>query len=865
MILNESDQNENYHPIPTSQFRGLNIADSKFDKSNSNCSTCVQDSCGARDCMLQVYSFGEEKIISGGICPKGNTSQITEKTPNYVRSYVSLLNKSLSEFTVPLDSASDLEKILIPRSLTFLNEKGIFYSALYNHLGYDVSLSPESNDEISNLGRIHSHSESCYPVILAHGHAAYLKEYMRGEIDKILLVNATSQYDGDFKTTFCPYVASAGDVIKANIGVKDSDVLLPVLRFNDSHNPLEVSIEKDLNRLYGKRFSKRQIIKSVEFALDEQNKFVDEIHKKGESILRRLKEKNQPIYIGVGRGYTVLDDKASSKVHDLFSSQGLHFIPSFFLNQNFEGNFEEVIENMYWLQGRNMVKYNLRIAKDQFLYPVRETNFNCGADSILLIHEEDIIRQSHKPHLILETDGHNSNAQFGTRIIANNEVVKKYNPYNKEIASLRKKSKPALLDIKDRIIGVPYMGDVADILASSMRAIGLNAEVMPTRTDESISLAKKYVTTNSCRPFSFQVGDHLAWLHSLKEKGIDPNEHAATFLPKAKGPCRFGQYSVVLRKFFDEEGFENVPIFDPSSSDDYMDVNLPKDYIRTITALSFKGAMANDIIENALLRTRPYEKQFGDADKQYKSSHKNLIDLIETNPSLKNLNKFMKEQYKQFSSIPITHERKPLVLLNGEIFVRCHPEANQYSINALEEHDLEVTLSPVTNWIRYINKLAIQDGKNENDMGKLWKSLVKGGYMEYVSYNLQKTFGDFLSRREFHHPFDFVAEMEKDLIYHKDVGGESVVTIAETYAFIKGNLDVDGIFHVGPLGCMQETVATSRIMSLLQANKNSSDESLRLIPFIDAVFGETQLPNLNSQIALFAQNCHLRKELRENS
>ncbi|PIN90407.1 hypothetical protein COU57_03405 [Candidatus Pacearchaeota archaeon CG10_big_fil_rev_8_21_14_0_10_32_14] len=859
-------EEKTYHEIPTSQFRGFSLADATFEKSNSNCSACVDDSCGTRDCMLQVYSFGEDRVVSGGICPKGNTAKVTKKAPNYVNTYNSMLNSRLESFTVPLSEDGDLEKILIPRSLTFLNEKGIFYSALYNHLGFEVSISPESNDDISNLGRVHSHSESCYPVILAHGHAAYLKGYMREGLDKLLLVNVIGAFDGETKTTFCPYVGSAGDVIKGNISLSNDEVLTPILRFNDPHHSLDEAIHKELQRVYGKRFPLIEVKDAVKFALGEQEKFLDEIHEKGEAILQRLKERNQPVFIGVGRGYTVLDDKASSKVHDLFASQGLHFIPSFFLRQPVDKNVDEFVDNMYWLQGRNMIMYNLRVAQDQNLYPVRETNFNCGADSIILVHEERIMKQADKPHLVLETDGHNSNAQFGTRILANNEVVNKHHASKYQSPPINKISNSPFTNPKDRIIGIPYMGDVTQVLASSMRAAGLQAEVMPTRTERSKALAKKYVTTNSCRPLAFQIGDHLAWIESLNERGIDPNEKAALFLPKAKGPCRFGQYSVVLRQFLDDEGYSEVPMFDPSTSSDYLDVDLDKKDIKTITALSFKGAFAHDLLESALLRTRPYELTEGQTDSQYNKSHIELTDMIETNPSLKVLKNFMKEQYKSFVSIPISQERHPLVLMNGEIFVRCHPQANQDSIKALEEHDLEVMLSPVSSWIRYINRMSLGDAWQINDFSKLWKSSIKGAYMEYVSHDLQKTFGSFLERREFHHPFDFVAAMEKDMIYHHDVGGESVVTVAETYAFMDGRLDVDGIYHVGPLGCMQETVATSRIMSLLQTNKkskNSDDKKITLVPFIDAVFGETQLPNLDSQIALFAQNCHLRKEIRE--
>ena len=81
---------------------------------------------------------------------------------------------------------------------------------------------------------------------------------------------------------------------------------------------------------------------------------------------------------------------------------------------------------MYWYQGHSMISYDLSVAMEPDFYPVRETNFNCGTDSILLYREEHIMNISEKPYLVLQTDGHNSNAQFGTRTLANNEVIKNH-------------------------------------------------------------------------------------------------------------------------------------------------------------------------------------------------------------------------------------------------------------------------------------------------------------------------------------------------------------------------------------------------------------------------------------------------------
>ena len=56
---------------------------------------------------------------------------------------------------------------------------------------------------------------------------------------------------------------------------------------------------------------------------------------------------------------------------------------------------------------------------------------------------------------------------------------------------------------------------------------------------------------------------------------------------------------------------------------------------------------------------------------------------------------------------------------------------------------------------------------------------------------------------------------------------------------------------------MQETLATSLSRNTL----NKYTTSQNVIPFMDAVFGDTPNPNLDAEIAAFAEKCHLKYEL----
>ncbi len=853
-------------------FKGLEVSELSFDRRKGKCSKLVSNSCGTRDCNLEVYKLGDDVILSGGLCPKGNTGLIGKRAPDYIKMYINILESHLSNLIKPLEE-NGRERILIPRSLTFLNEKGVYYCSIYKNLGFDVCISKESDEEISELGKSYSHSEFCYPLILAHGHAAYLKNIMK-EGDKILLVDAISEDNEKYK--FCPYVASSGHVIMGNLNLEENQVLIPIIYFNDKNYPVYKSIYDDLKRIFGNRFTKKQVKIAVEKAEIDKEKFLEEVHKKGEEILKGLKEIGEKAYVGIARGYTIFDNKASSNVHGLFVLNGLHFIPSYFIQID-KYNVDDFVENMYWYQGRRMLEQMIFALEEKGLFPIRLTNFNCGPDSIVYYHEEYLANEFKKPWLVLETDGHNSNAQFGTRILAHNRVVEEYlKNFSRPVSSSNFKKNIDLRetnfqsdlgsksnipeDFKERIIGIPYMGDGSDIMAATLRAVGLNSAVMPTRTSRSIEIAKKVVCTNTCKPFSFQIGDHLAWLESLEKKGIDINTKAAVLMPTAKGPCRFGQYFAVLRKFFEEKGYSGVTIMNPDSSKDYSDINLPSIEKLLIVRLFFKCNFANELLISLLLRTRPYEINKGESDELYNKSHHELIELTETKPSVKELFNFLKVKLNEFENIKKNdNERFPLVLMNGEIFLRSHELSNENSIKALEKHRLEVILDPIYSWINYVNKNSLEKSLQKKDLQLFGMSLIKRVYIKNIARKLFSPFAHYLKGREFHEIFHLIKDMEKDLVYSSAIEGESAVSIGTAYSFVKGEMSIDGIYHVGPFGCMQETIATSRTGSLINRRKDSN----QVVPFMDAVFGETAISNLDSQIAIFAENCWLRKEMRE--
>jgi predicted nucleotide-binding protein (sugar kinase/HSP70/actin superfamily) len=249
----------------------------------------------------------------------------------------------------------------------------------------------------------------------------------------------------------------------------------------------------------------------------------------------------------------------------------------------------------------------------------------------------------------------------------------------------------------------------------------------------------------------------------------------------------------------------------------------------------------------------------------YEALKARLLTLIEQKAPFKELLCLMHDAVKHYSElIDPDVKPKPLVAVNGEIFVRLHSDANHETIRMLEQYGLEVKISPLTQWMEYINKNAVRLFKKSGNWKKYFLSRLKKSYMERTGEKLSGPFTTFLGKRQVHDSGHIIDAAHNNLIYNRMIRGESALTIGETYLFSQNQLpEISGICHIWPFGCMHETAATSQIHSFTGRQKETAKTlNEKVIPFIDAVFGDSELPNLEAEIAVFAEKCYLKQQLQ---
>ncbi len=872
-------------------FRGWGLVDMSFEKRRVSCKEMFKEkSCGMRDCQLEVFSIEDDEIITGGFCPRGNSETARRPKTNYVEKYHRIYEKhfklqgcllqELSSVSIDKESAITVG---IKRSTATLGEKGIWSAALFGKLGFYPVVSPRTNKEIAKIGVDKSRTEFCIARKLATGHAAVLNR--DPEIQYLFnpsFIEQRTESPPDLK--YCIYTESEGYILNDVLSLDKSKQINPILHFGDEEL-LVLALREEFDRL-GFDFTDRQIRAAIRYADKAEEKFKADLFAEGDKFLIRIEANNEKAYVGIGRDYVLLDPEASSNSGAMFSQiRGLNYMPQVFLEHKFSDIcLDDVVENEFWVQSVKILKANLFVAAHPNLFAIRMMNFACGPDSLKIYQEEKIQQSVNKPLLVLLTDAQTNNAPFITRTEAHERVVNQSRQTKQRIEKIERYSSERG---SGRTWLVPYMGNGSFIGAAGLRHFGIHSRVLPTNTPRGREAAAKHIYTEVCQPLKGVVGDALGFLKDEEEsKGSDyVKKNYLVMLPTTSGPCRFGKYTELLREFLDREGLQEIPVAGPSSETDYFDIPFPRKIgfsgkIR-MQQILFKGMKASDLLEDIFLRFQPYAEDKEQLEKLKEQRLAVLVKAVEDGAEISELQAWGKETVKMFKSVKLRdNKRFPLVLYIGEIYMRQHDPYTNFVIRRLEERGLEIVRDPVTDWLDYVNKMNLRNAKRDMWLGlrrfqfsralkvarKYTKSLIKGRYMSSVEDKIAEPFHEVLSGRHvLPKPMKMIETLEREHECHGNIEGESPLSTGIAYHFMhdltkpRGDVYISGIFHVGPFTCMQEGVATAKIEAMAKELRKRKPDLV--FPIIHAFFGDSASANLDSEIAVFAEQCYQKREM----
>jgi predicted nucleotide-binding protein (sugar kinase/HSP70/actin superfamily) len=686
-----------------------------------------------------------------------------------------------------------------------------FWRTYFEEMGFRVVLSDESNKRLVRKSIEVMVSETCLPVELVHGHVYNLIEK---EVDYIFvpfIVNARGDKDNPTNNPNCPWVQSYPFMIKSAFKEEEirKKLLMPALHFRYFERALMNELSDFMNQKFGvpKAKSKKAILKADQMQMEFENK----VSERGKEVLNNLPSDKIPLVI-LGRPYNTTDPHLNLSLVDKLIDQDTVPIPVDYLPLKDENIFEDY-KMMYWPNGQKILSAARIIQKNKNLYAVYLGNFRCGPDSFITHYVREEMHG--KPFLHLEVDEHSADAGMITRIEAFLDSLTGYKQVSSDKEIKRVTRKVAEDKLEGRTLYYPYARDTVHALAAASRFCGIDAEVLPMPDEKDLEIARKLTNGTECFPFIATAG---TFVRKLMEPGVDPKK-VSFFMPDHNGPCRFGDYNKMHRIIFDRLGYYNVEILTPSNDTAYQEVAPGKSGKFRIN--TWKGIVALDMLKKLLQERRPYELTKGQTEQVYQYWMDRVIKSVETGS--KGLEKILNQAGHAFDEIPLSNgERKPVIAILGETFMRDNPFCSAFLVDKLEELGAETIMAPFAEWLVYSTYRYERDSRWKGDLRGIFKSRLQKYFQHSTGKKLNNAVKDFVEmEREIE--LDDMIRLSAPYV-HKDYDGEPVVALGAASGLFETN--VSGIIYIMPFTCMPGTIVSSVVSDFRKDHKNIPWETI---------------------------------------
>lgn len=772
---------------------------------------------GGRDCDLgctitRIVVEGKT-FPFGGICNRYDNSKISKKTTPGEDLVLWREKRVFRDLKSPSD---DQPVIGMNRSL-LMNTWFPLFNAFFHGLGFGVRI-PDSVDQnsIEQKG-----APFCHPVELAHGS---MGELLQLKTDYIFLPHLRSMplKSGDRSCT-CVLVQGEPYYLRSAFPeLEDRNVLTPVIHMQEGISQIRSALLKTAAQL-GADVNKA--INAFEKAVNEQERFFADIRSKGDEFIADLEKNTSKEAIALfGRPYNAFNSWANKSIPAKFATRGITIIPCDMLPRSEECGHEL---NMYWATGEQIIDSASFAEKHPQLYGTFITNFSCGPDSFLLSHFRKVMGK--KPSLTLELDSHTADAGIETRIEAFLDIVQGFKQLdNKEIPQLTNFVQ-ARCEVHNEITGItgsdgkwravnnpdvtlliPSLGEIStDFLAASMSRDNINYKVLPHASEQALKEGRNNSSCKECLPLQLTTGALLEYLEHR-----DQSKVSLFLMPKAKGPCRFGQYSVFMNDLIERLEIPDLAIFAPSSTNGYGGLSTK------VTLGMWQGIVAGSILEDihATIVTAAKDRQ-----NALELFWKVRSEMLEGMGSWKEFSKALKKAARDLSVIELKKpiNEYPVISLLGEIYVRHDPLARRNLPERLSEQGFIVRVAPVLEWMKYTDWLNRNNIEGKSGLG----TIITQGVKSYFEKRIRSILS---ASGLLHFPGPDVKKIVNTAkpYISEQLTGEAILTVGASLHEIMS--PSCGVISIGPFGCMPSRVAES-VLSEKFRTVSAGDKALSIL------------------------------------
>ncbi len=475
-----------------------------------------------------------------------------------------------------------------------------------------------------------------------------------------------------------------------------------------------------------------------------------------------------------------------------------------------------LVQGAFWSYTQRILRAAHEIRRTPGIYSIFTSNYACGPDSFTLHHYARIMEG--KPFAIIETDGHAGDAGTKTRVEAFLHCVREdlrsgasLSAEPSPLLSLEATTLPEIAAVGSRVL-IPPMGPEKDAIAAALEGYGLDVEVLPEATVDTIRIGRRHTSGKECLPMTITAG---ALIERIQK---EPRRAFTFFMPGSNGPCRFGMYRQLHQMVLERIGEAGrVSIFSPPDSDYFQGVP------PGLGAIVLGALAAYGMLADGLRDTRPVERTPGAADQIHARWSRRLYETVRRAAAgdlsakrvmleaatgrVYGIRELVAGFAREMGAAkdPRPH---PTVLLVGEIYVRSDPASNGWAADELERRGLRVRIEPVVEYMQFSDLVQLRRG-----VQKGLKAALKTRIRKRIVNAIQHAAAKGLGWPE-HAPIPEVAEAGSHYL-RQDLEHEAVLALGLGARGWREK-QIDGLLSVGPLECMPNKLVEAQLFHVGQ-------------------------------------------------
>jgi len=716
-------------------------------------------------CRLTVAERDGEKITWGYLCGKEGGKR-TGRKPNPAMEVVPAL---LRRCRIPNPAAG--MRFLMPA--LGLNEGfAPFWQAFALGLGIDIELCCPTEaairQELSHIGT----GEFCYPIKVSMAATqVILKEHPGAKVLMPFLIKEEKDAAIEPRSLYCPFIT-------AMPGFYGSEVYSLTVDFGASAWSQAREIRRFMRSAGIEPVPVRRLIKAVVEGRRALEKNRQAVLVQGRQVLESIGP-DENVIVLLGRPYNLYHRILNLGIPELMESLGYRVIPMDILPD--EATNADVcarFPDMYWFQGQRILKKALTIAKHPRYFPVLLSNFSCGPDSFILSYFEELAKD--KPYLILELDEHGSATGYQTRIEAFLDMVAHSAPPRTVAAAYPTRIRYDMAGMRGKRLWIPQIHPyIPDLWAAMLRRHGYDTQALGPESQTHCDLGRSFCRGSECLPAALTIGK---FIDNVKDS---PHEDVL-IMPRANGPCRYGQYATLHSRILERVGLERAQILSPTSADGYAF------FTPEITRAAWKTACIGDLLYKLRCRSVPYHTNRDWAERLFDNALAELGRLIEQGRDWRGAIRDLVRRLQK--EIDYQAPRKPLVGIVGEIFVRLNRFSNQDITHTIEAAGAEAWLSPMSEWCLYVAELLAHAAGPWSRA----RMLLYRAYLHHIEEMTHTCFAPLLAGLK-EPPIQRVLDQGSRFLPIA-FEGESILTLGRAKLF--ADMGASLIVNCAPFGCM---------------------------------------------------------------